>query len=630
MRNTVLFILIIAMALSTLAGCQKETNDSDVPVVTKEQGTLAPTEKATPQPTEEPTDTPVPEPEMYSPSDILGSADLNPFYEIKFPDDFFLETVQIHIGDWGIIGEGLQWHMYMLAPMEDESITKIFNIFGIDSQDTIDEYIETFHNEERIMFNGYEIEGSMGGLCEIYTTPKDNGWVVHILSIMENIDDEKYFKFIEDNYNMNIFGKPLECMQLLPIPHNFKIDMCYVDVNDMMQIGIDIIYPVEDIDTAIESVTNSGGYDWYNSDSEIFGIEYGIMRGNIEFDRENSQVKIYQQCKGISETQLCDYFYEPLMTMENYGMSYNADNMISIWEMHGEDYSSLVFLSSDNAPAEDWNFQFLYSSGQSRILLWFRPNENIYDIRIEKGKSFANYHYDVEKNIYEAIYPDKETIDEYLIEIYGSENIEDIYAQIFRILEQYTLDNMGISFEELIALPFSEECDYKPTTALPALPKSGESRTTLETLGLTFAEDEGKYNFYDQDNETAIDIFNEKWQHQTEEWNRDVIRYYHNINGYLLTVAYYPNKGQFEVQMYEGEEPSEDVVQSYFAYDINNDVVLDGITQGKEIKPEQFFADALGIEQTDAIFTDVFEIMEAYIFDTFNMTPEDLFALDAT
>ena len=45
-------------------------------------------------------------------------------------------------------------------------------------------------------------------------------------------------------------------------------------------------------------------------------------------------------------------------------------------------------------------------------------------------------------------------------------------------------------------------------------------------------------------------------------------------------------------------------------------------------KPEQFFAEALGIKQSDAIYTDVFARFENYTMDKFGKTPDELFKLD--
>lgn len=416
-------------------------------------------------------------------------------------------------------------------------------------------------------------------------------------------------------------------MELLPIPCEFKIDTVYIEWDDMMKASFDAVYHPEDIDAILDNVVAAGSYSHYDENSGQLNYNYGMLSAGVGFDLNNGTVRIYQQCKGVPDTALSEY--EKPITMQDYGLWLSSENGVCQHEDHNNGYSNVAFFSTEwGASDSDLTFQFSYPFDQYRVYIWYRPEENIYQISMGKGNSSADYIYDVEKNSYQIINPDKATVDEYLRDIYAGTEVEDLYAQIFRVLEQYTRDFAGISFAELAALPPAE--GYAPLT-LPALPVSGGARITLAWLGFELNAEEGSCIYRDRDSDNFSDtvICNDKWKVQTDAGRENVIQQYTWFQDYTLMIAYYPDRERYEAQLIEGSEQNENGVQSYFAYDIANNVVLDRYTDGKDMKPEQFFAEALGIEQTDAIFLDVISIFDQYIMDTFGMTPEELFAVDA-
>lgn len=152
---------------------------------------------------------------------------------------------------------------------------------------------------------------------------------------------------------------------------------------------------------------------------------------------------------------------------------------------------------------------------------------------------------------------------------------------------------------------------------------------TLLKLGFDISLNEGRCSYVDMANGADITIFSDAWKEQTDEWKKNVIRFYKALDGYYLVIAYYPNSSVFEAQMFEGDGPNDDGVQSYFKYDLANGTLMDAGSQNSDLKPAEFFAGALGLEQTAAIYTDVFAQLENYTQDKFGMTPGELFAMDA-
>lgn len=608
MRKTVIHFLIIMLSILILTGCQ---NTSATPAAGQEGATASNTPSVTSAPpSAEKTELKL---VKYTPADILDG-ELNPLYGIKFPENVTLDSVFIHTPGWDMTGDAMQYHMSLLAPEDNETIVALAGMLGVTSKDVIDGYLETFQKEGRIMIDGAETQSGTDCICEIKTSPKDNGWLIQLVSSIEEKNEEKYAKFIEDNYNMNVFDTVLKSLSLMPVPDHFKINVCYVDVDDMMKTEFEVVYTVDNRPVIMDSLLTGGGYDWYDSANKKIGIDYGDMHGDVWFTSNRNQINVYQSCKGIPATPLRDYVFKPVMTLDTYGFSFDTQKGISLYEDRGEQYSKLGFHSPAWGEMDDkWGFEFLYTFKEGMVVVWYRPEENKYNIHIEKGSDAAAYAFNIEKNVYEDMYPDKETVDKYLNDLYADSNIDDLYARVFEILEQYSLDISGKEFAQL--------------AALPALPKAGASRKTLSTLGFQFKE-YGSWGCYDEKNQVSIDIYKDTWSGQTDEWNRNVIWYYQVVNGHMLAITYYPDKLRCEAQIYEKEEPVEGGAEAYFVYDSQNKAVLDSSAMGTEMTPEEFFSVMLGIPQTGTLFTDVMGIFDTYTMDQFSMTPEELYRLD--
>jgi hypothetical protein len=640
------FFLIVAVTLSIFTGCGKDGSQDTSPTTPPSHET---TDKTIESPSQEPTATPEPGPKIYTPADIRGSAELNPFFEAEFPDDFVTEGVAIKTAGWGGEGESMRYITDILAPMDNESVLAMLNILGIEDKDTVSGYIETLQSENLLEIDGYGMDGVMDCVCKIYMTPKENGWAIRLTSLIDEQGEADYYKFIEDNYNMNLFASIKDIIPLLSVGENFIIEAFYIDEDDLMQTSFEAAYPFEDLDAVLQSTLAAGGYSWYDSDNKIMGIDYGTMSGKIWFSTDFGMVNVTQTIKGVPDTPMSEYLYEPVITMEDYGFGFSTEGGMSVYENHGGGYSSLAFCSSDwDAASDIWAMEFCYPFKNGNIFLTYHPEDNLF--KADMNSSWG-YHYDTLSNIYTDFYPDKETVEQNLSGLYADREPKDLYLEIFRILEEYTLDVTGMSFDEFVALPPAQ--DYPPLNTLPVLPKpedvdlkaniedteeqnlestpepiAEDMPVTLQSLGFEYVENEGMYWIYDGQTHSDITINKEEWKKQTEEWNKNVVRYYKARDEYNIEIAYYPNDGVFEAHAYIGE-PDEGVPQSYYKYDLINGVLLDAMSENIDKKPEELFPEALGIAQTDTIYTDVFAQFEGYTQEKFGMAPDELFALDA-
>jgi len=311
----ILFVLLAAALL--LSSCSAPVEEQNAP---EPENTAAQAPDIKPSPTARPMATHEPEPKLYSPADILGSAELNPFYDLDLPDSFYLESVMIHTPGWeDIIGDMVQYHMYYVVPKEDESVRALALIMGVESEDKIAGYIGTFWQEGWLMFDGYNSAGMCDCVAEIYITNKPDGWQVHLVSEIPEKNGGRYQKFIEDNFNMTLLAGICEEMDLTPIPREYKIDTVYIDRDDMKKASFSVVYRSEDIAGVVENVLSAGRYSHYYENSGVFSYSYGILFASAVFDIDNGTMHIYQTCKGIPDTAISEYENRSLWKTTVYG-----------------------------------------------------------------------------------------------------------------------------------------------------------------------------------------------------------------------------------------------------------------------------------------------------------------------
>jgi hypothetical protein len=92
--------MVSVVVLSLLTGCAGQPVDKNAKeAVNEKQAAEAVTEKQTADDAQpEPTSAPTPEPEPFAPADIFGS-EFNPFYDVKFPQNFDIYNANFDIGN---------------------------------------------------------------------------------------------------------------------------------------------------------------------------------------------------------------------------------------------------------------------------------------------------------------------------------------------------------------------------------------------------------------------------------------------------------------------------------------------------------------------------------------------------
>ena len=578
MKKKMAFFLIVASSLFIFSNCGIDESKDTVPTTPSHKASAEIIETSSKESTQETTATPVPAPVVYTPADILGSAELNPFFETEFPDDFIVESVAVKTAGWGGEGETMRYIMDILSPLEDESVITMLGILGIEDKDTVGGYMETLQNEKLLEIDGYAMDGVIDCLCKIYMPPKENGWALRLTSLIDEQGEADYYKFIKDNYNMHLFSSIKDIIPLLTVGENFIIEAFYIDEADLMQTSFEVAYPFEDLDAVLQSVLAAGGYSWEDSGNKIVGYDYGKMNGKLWFSTDFGMVNVTQIIKGVPDTSMSEYLYEPVITMEDYGFGFSAEGGMSVYENHEGGYSSLAFCASEWGGDPDiWMMEFCYPFKSGNIFLTYHPEANLF--KADMNSSWG-YHYDTLSNIYTDFYPDKETVEQNLSGLYADREPQDLYLEIFRILEEYTLDLTGMSFDEFVLLPPAQ--DYPVMESPPILPNADDiaeapdegenaedtealqqpeeeepddTKVTLQSLGFEYVENEGMCRIYDGETDSDVCIYREEWMEQ-EEWTNNAVRYYNRFDGYEIEIAYFPGDGIFEAWVFIGE-PSE-------------------------------------------------------------------------
>ena len=288
----------------------------------------------------------------------------------------------------------------------------------------------------------------------------------------------------------------------------------------------------------------------------------------------------------------------------NTNLAYYSEGAISVTINHAE-WGATPNGYELEVNAVNLSFQ---ADGGYYLITGYYPDAQNYALGIaDENSVLATYFYDPKSGAYEFTNGDMESTEQVLGLIFPDAG--NVMKAPVSFYNDTLMDVFGLGAEQLYALPFEP--------------------LTLPVLGFRFYAEEGRCLYVDMDNGADVEIYRDDWKMQTDEWKKNVMRFYKVLDGYYLEIAYYPYGGIVESHMYEGEESNDYGVQSYIKYDLTNGVLLDAVAQNSDLQPAAFFAGALGIELSDAIFTDVFAQLETYVEARFGMTPDALFAMDA-
>lgn len=470
MKNRIIAFSMAVCLLLTVSACAN-TSNTQANATTADASPI-PTPVVSVNPTS--SETPQVEDTRYAPTDLLGE-DLNPLYEIAFPEDFLLEKVAVKAHDDGTTKYGIVYRMIFSAPSVQSAVAALMSTSGISLATTEDEACQSLQSAGVLTLTCGVLQDGSSFACDLLSG-KDGSCTVEVYTEAPQEHLSRYAQFIEDNYCENMFGAIQLGLATIPSENVFPVNITISYEEDRAKTEFVTYYFADDVETFLKILVNGGGYDTYVSDSQYFLMDYGKAIGDV-WVGGNGAVSVRQSFNGVPDTPLYNYEYVPSVTLETYGFSFDKEQGICQYESENGMGGSLAFHSSEWGDADvDWQVEFSFPLMGAILHMWYRPDNKRYDVFIEMDDGTTiEYAYDVENACYRDFTPDVDTASACLSWLFVNAESGDVFAQPFVLLERQSVSLAGVGFTQLTALAPTDLYDYTPLADQPALPSAGNT-----------------------------------------------------------------------------------------------------------------------------------------------------------
>jgi hypothetical protein len=304
MKKIFIFLMVSVMILPLLTGCAGQSVDKNT------TETLAETQTAgdvQPEPTSGTTlaTTPVttPEPEPFVPADIFES-EFNPFYDVKFPENFNIYSAGLNIGDPKF--DGIPKYVLSMTAegKTDESITFLSKLAGIEDENSINKFLEGFNK------SGFcEFKSTDDVTFTIRKTDKNDGRYQYVegchIDLWVDVNSSeapRYTQLVSDNFNANALSVAADYFDVTPV-----FEECSIQV-DLYKNSVEIRvnYDVKDVTAVQQKMVQGIKSNWYDTDNGKMGLSYGMVDFEILFDIKGGQIDVMEKTTDI-QTALGDY-----------------------------------------------------------------------------------------------------------------------------------------------------------------------------------------------------------------------------------------------------------------------------------------------------------------------------------
>jgi len=249
-------------------------------------------------------------------------------------------------------------------------------------------------------------------------------------------------------------------------------------------------------------------------------------------------------------------------------------------------------------------------SNENRFEVGYYPDEKRYVVSIVKDGIFLQrYNYSIEGKSAEFIYGEQQEaenlINEMLPEAMGT--IDLLEAPIQLISDRLAV-LFGTNANDIYALPYEI---VEP------------DRSTLAGLGFTEKMEDNAYYFENKIGQYYnVEVRNPEWG----EWEEggDVSFFTPISDDYRIVVKYYGGENKFLVG---GDDNFGGGAKYEYYYDTHE--AIDGWCSDNSITVEQYFQNAYNDPNIEDIYLYPVELMIKYIYDTFGMSIEELYAMPA-
>lgn len=384
--------------------------------------------------------------ETYLPEDLYGS-DVNPFYSVKFPENFNVYSASFDIGNPKFDGKP----NYILSMTSegkiDESIRFLAKLLGIEDEGSINKYLMDFNK------SGFcEFQSSDGGLCTIRKTDQNDdryqyvvGCHIDLRAREDSINVVNCLKLIKDNYSINALGMAANYFDVTP-----TFDTCSVYLNRYKHSAeISMAYDLKEVGIIQNRMATEIKVDWYDSKQGKMGLTYGLMDISFLFDANRSQIYVSEKSNEL-ESALALYS-APDKSLTKLGFYYSDKDGICLYEDKAKGFSVAIHKPEWGNNGSSWNLECLQEVNGYLLVIWYYAKEQKLTIQADKGTLSAKYDYNITTGTYENEQPDSSKALKHFSAVFGSQ--DDVYNKAVSLFNQVLQSRFSMNLDTLYALP---------------------------------------------------------------------------------------------------------------------------------------------------------------------------------
>ena len=289
-------------------------------------------------------------------------------------------------------------------------------------------------------------------------------------------------------------------------------------------------------------------------------------------------------------------------TLEELGFSMNDASHQAFYD--SDTASVTINHTRWGAPPMEWDANIirvsLYLEGDTKLAVGFYGDIDAYVIQMYKdGEMVINYIYSAADDSPSVGAEDRERTEQTLRATLGDADAEDILLVPVSMFNDTIQNTFHMTADALYAFP------YEPPT--------------LTSLGF-FPDEANAVWRYEQrgERDVNLEIHRPEWG----EKDYDLLFFTPLSDEYRIVVTYHADKRSFVAGIDDNNGGGAD-----FEYFIDTGEHVDGWCSVKDMKVEEYFANAFNDPRITDIYRHSVDLVEQYIQDTFGMTLEELFVL---
>ncbi len=444
MKRTFTALMASLIALFLLAGCAGQpagTNAGDTEAVTAAADSAKLESTAS-----ELTPAPAPEPKSFAPADIFGS-EFNPFYDVKFPQNFKLYGAFFDIGDPKFDGTPKYMLSITAESKTDESITFLSKLAGIEDENSVSKFIEEFNK------NGFcEFKSAAGGVYTIRRTDRNDdryqyveGCHIDLRVDLDSGETSKYITLVSENYAVKALSVAENYFDVTPV-----FDECGIYVNlHKKSAEINVLYDVKDVGAVEQKMAEETKSNWYDSKQGKMGLSYGVIDLSFSFDKNAGQIYVNEKLSDL-QSVWSDYT-APDVSLTTLGFSYFEKDALCIYEDKKEGIEVAIHRPEWGNRDDNMNIQYLQEVNGYLLVVWYYADEQKYTVQADKGSSSAKYDYFIKTGEFGNEWP-ADTVKEHFCAVFETRD-DDVYEEAVSLFKQTLQERFGMGLENLYALP---------------------------------------------------------------------------------------------------------------------------------------------------------------------------------